>query len=72
MGGRIRREPRLWVNCEEVSGGSPLSMGPALHGFPHIQNGALVFFGHPAQTTPSPPTHSPTRSPIITHPSTRP
>eukprot|EP00959_Pyramimonas_sp_CCMP1952_P075372 1575277-Pyramimonas_sp.AAC.1 len=30
-GGSIRRGPRLWVNCEEVSGGSPLPMGLALH-----------------------------------------
>eukprot|EP00959_Pyramimonas_sp_CCMP1952_P096792 2023087-Pyramimonas_sp.AAC.1 len=26
-----RRKPRLCVNCEEVSGGSPFSMVPAYH-----------------------------------------
>eukprot|EP00959_Pyramimonas_sp_CCMP1952_P316365 6621639-Pyramimonas_sp.AAC.1 len=30
-GGHLRREPRLSVNCAEVSGGSPLLMRPTLH-----------------------------------------
>eukprot|EP00959_Pyramimonas_sp_CCMP1952_P273012 5706849-Pyramimonas_sp.AAC.1 len=30
-GGSIRREPRLRVNCGEVSGGSHVPMGPAHH-----------------------------------------
>eukprot|EP00959_Pyramimonas_sp_CCMP1952_P182162 3808795-Pyramimonas_sp.AAC.1 len=31
LGGSIKREPRLGVNCEEVSCESPFLMGPAFH-----------------------------------------
>eukprot|EP00959_Pyramimonas_sp_CCMP1952_P319040 6675375-Pyramimonas_sp.AAC.1 len=31
LGGSIKREPRLRVKCEDISSGSPLPMGPALH-----------------------------------------
>eukprot|EP00959_Pyramimonas_sp_CCMP1952_P356528 7466314-Pyramimonas_sp.AAC.1 len=30
-GGSLERGPRMRVNCEEVSCGSPLPMGPAFH-----------------------------------------
>eukprot|EP00959_Pyramimonas_sp_CCMP1952_P137004 2867011-Pyramimonas_sp.AAC.1 len=31
FGGNVKREPRLRVNCEDISDGNPLPMGPALH-----------------------------------------